>query len=243
MTVLDVKPETGLYRFRLDTFETEAHSHPAMEILVAEKGHFSVAMADAVHSRLSFAIIDANYRHQVMASDCYVSLIMLEYNIAFAKTLLSTYAITTSGGFYGEKTPGRGDDGLDLLLKELSGPDFPRHEDERISTMLHYLNSSEATYERMIEQLKDRTHLSESRLSHLFKQHMGISIKKYLAWCRLKNTIQHHLSQHEDLFTALVERGFYDQPHFSRTFKSMLGVSPSKAYNSRTVQGLPAPPA
>jgi AraC-like DNA-binding protein len=81
--------------------------------------------------------------------------------------------------------------------------------------------------------------LSESRLSHLFKENIGISLKKYLLWNKLKKTVKQHLTEKEDLFTSLIKAGFYDQPHFSKAFKTMLGVKPTKAYNSRTLQVLP----
>ncbi len=33
-----------------------------------------------------------------------------------------------------------------------------------------------------------------------------------------------------------IESGFFDQAHMIKSFKSVLGVNPSKAYNSRTLQ-------
>ncbi|WP_367281876.1 AraC family transcriptional regulator [Tunicatimonas pelagia] len=37
-------------------------------------------------------------------------------------------------------------------------------------------------------------------------------------------------------FSASLTCGFYDQAHFSKTFKERLGISPSEAYNSRMLQ-------
>ena len=88
----------------------------------------------------------------------------------------------------------------------------------------------------MLNTLTQVVHLSESRLSHLFKAKVGISLKKYMVWCKLRSTIDQHLDKKEDLFSSLIQSGFYDQPHFSKAFKTMLGVKPSNVYNSRTVQ-------
>jgi methylphosphotriester-DNA--protein-cysteine methyltransferase len=70
------------------------------------------------------------------------------------------------------------------------------------------------------------------------KSSIGISLKKYLIWSKLKSTIKNHLENNDDLFSALIKSGFYDQPHFSKNFKCMLGVKPSKVYKSRIIQVL-----
>ena len=88
----------------------------------------------------------------------------------------------------------------------------------------------------MMRSLQAETHLSESRLSHLFKEEMGLSLKKYLVWSRLRETIQYVLSEEISLYEAGLRSGFFDQAHLSRAFKQMLGLSPSKVYNSRMIQ-------
>ena len=78
--------------------------------------------------------------------------------------------------------------------------------------------------------------LSDSRLSHLFKEHIGISIKKYLIWNKLRKAINLYLSESTNLTDVSIQSGFFDQAHLSNSFKKVLGVSPSKVYNSRILQ-------
>ncbi len=78
--------------------------------------------------------------------------------------------------------------------------------------------------------------LSESRISHVFKNEVGTSLKKYLVWSKLKRTFELVINGKMNMFEASLESGFYDQAHLSKAFKQMFGVKPSKTYNSRTIQ-------
>ena len=88
----------------------------------------------------------------------------------------------------------------------------------------------------MIEVLKSKTNLLESRLSHLFKSEMGISLKKYLVWSRLKKAFELVIAGKMNMYEASIESGFYDQAHLSKAFKQILGIAPSESYNSRMIQ-------
>ncbi|HAA16268.1 MAG TPA: hypothetical protein DCE41_33025, partial [Cytophagales bacterium] len=126
---------------------------------------------------------------------------------------------------------------LQAISAQLSARSLGDAYEPRVRTVVRYLGTHTLDYEHMLETLSELVHLSSSRISHLFKQEVGISLKKYLLWCRLRATIQQHLHSSQDLLASLFQSGFHDQPHFSKAFKSMLGVNPSFAYNSRTVQG------
>lgn len=68
--------------------------------------------------------------------------------------------------------------------------------------------------------------LSESRLQHLFKQQIGISLGGYQQWLRLRMSFQ-LIAQGERPIDAAQEAGFSDQPHFSKLFKRFFGYSPN----------------
>jgi AraC-like DNA-binding protein len=83
--------------------------------------------------------------------------------------------------------------------------------------------------------------LSEGRLAHLFKEQLGIPIRRYLLWLRLVHAIE-NLSENVSLTTAAHNAGFADSAHFTRTFRRMFGVTPSALFkNSRFVQVIPCP--
>lgn len=74
--------------------------------------------------------------------------------------------------------------------------------------------------------------LSEPRLSQLFKETLGVPIRRYRQWHRLFVTAA-GVTQGLSLTTAALEAGFADSAHFSHTFHSILGMKPSAILSSR----------
>ncbi|TGL65711.1 helix-turn-helix domain-containing protein [Leptospira sarikeiensis] len=75
--------------------------------------------------------------------------------------------------------------------------------------------------------------LSVSRLEHLFKELVGISITEFRNWQRLKNATL-AISQGENLTDAAHAAGFYDSAHYANSFKKAYGFFPSVFLNSQT---------
>lgn len=68
---------------------------------------------------------------------------------------------------------------------------------------------------------------SERSLQRIFRHHVGLSPKKYAEIVRLEKSIAlfgHGWSMAE----VCHEAGFYDQPHFIRSFRQYTGLSPSE---------------
>ena len=241
MTVEEFNTDKGLYIFRFDNFETEFHSHPTVEIIIAKTGDFTLWTDTQTHHNLKFAVISANQRHKLSSTNCELKIIMIEHHNKLVVDNLKLTDIDFSNGYFSQSTPEREAIQLEKLIQIINSGRALNEYDYRISETIEYLNQNDLEYDLMIKTLRAITNLSESRLSHLFKSNIGISLKKYLIWSKLKSAIKNHLDSKEDLFSALIKSGFYDQPHFSRSFKSMLGVKPSRAYNSRSLQVLSKP--
>jgi AraC-like DNA-binding protein len=75
-------------------------------------------------------------------------------------------------------------------------------------------------------ELSRTVHLSPSRFAHLFSEQIGMPVRKYVLWQRMKRAIAAALSG-DDLSRAAREGGFADAAHFSRTVSAMFGVPPS----------------
>lgn len=69
--------------------------------------------------------------------------------------------------------------------------------------------------------------LSVPRLSQLFRETLGISMRRYRQWHRLFVTTC-AVARGQSLTHAALEAGFTDSAHFSHTFRSILGMSPSE---------------
>ncbi len=70
--------------------------------------------------------------------------------------------------------------------------------------------------------------LSVSRLTHVFSEEVGTPIRSYVRWMRLV-TATERLAEGVSITEAAHGAGFSDGAHFSRTFRSMFGLSPSEA--------------
>jgi len=231
MEVTEFNTEKGRYMFQLlDDFTSENHRHPVLEIILAEKGHFSIVNPIARYDYLKFAIIAPNKPHQLIAANCPLNMMMVEHHTQFIKNRLSHYKIELINGYYVQKSPEKSVELFEEIRQELSLLNEITDYEDRVRTVIRYIHEHELDYHAMMNTLQEVVHLSESRLSHLFKEQVGISLKKYLVWCKLRATIKQHLHHKENLIAALIDSGFYDQPHFSKAFKNMLGIAPSKAY-------------
>lgn len=78
--------------------------------------------------------------------------------------------------------------------------------------------------------------LSPSRFAHLFRAEVGLPVRRYLLWRRLRNAVR-LLGENESLTTVAHAAGFADSAHLTRTFRQMFGLAPSEIFqNSRFVQ-------
>lgn len=98
--------------------------------------------------------------------------------------------------------------------------------EKRIDGVLGYVKAH-ITESLSINQLTDVACLSEGRLIHLFKEQIGIPIRKYILWTRLQVSVEHVLKG-QNLTQASHSGGFSDSAHFSRTFTDMFGIRPSE---------------
>lgn len=73
--------------------------------------------------------------------------------------------------------------------------------------------------------LAKAVHRSPSRVAHRFRQATGVSMRRYVLWCRLRAALDAAL-RGSNLTDAAHLAGFADSAHLSRTFRSMFGVAP-----------------
>lgn len=84
--------------------------------------------------------------------------------------------------------------------------------------------------------LATQVSLSPSRLRHLFREQVGVSIQQFMLWQKLLSAISATLDG-ASLTEAAHKAGFSDSAHLSRTFRQMFGIKPSDIFsNSHYVQ-------
>ena len=97
--------------------------------------------------------------------------------------------------------------------------------DTRIEKVLFQIKTSE-NFDIEFNELLTICSLSESRLLHLFKKEIGITIRKYILWCRVQRAIK-SITTGGSMKQAASSAGFTDAAHFNRTFVAMYGITPS----------------
>lgn len=128
---------------------------------------------------------------------------------------------------------------LDDILTSLAG-DYTLNEilDRRIKKVIDICRQ---TPNKIIPTrvLADEVDLSEGRLTHLFKQQVGIPIRRYLLWLRLSDALM-ALSKGGSFTDAAHYAGFSDSAHLSRTYRKMYGNSLyNLARDSQFIQAIP----
>ena len=114
----------------------------------------------------------------------------------------------------------------DSLITQLLGLDTVGNtlRDERISQVLEYLRSLDEVPEDITAQLCAKVCLSPSRLSHLLKENVGISLHRYLAMDKMRKGYI-HFQKYGNITEASMRAGFDSPSHFAATCKRMFGIS------------------
>lgn len=79
-----------------------------------------------------------------------------------------------------------------------------------------------------VDAIASRVGLSPSRLIHLFSDQVGTPIRSYARWLRLKRAASMVIAG-KSITDAAHHAGFSDAAHFSRTFRSSFGLTPTQA--------------
>jgi two-component system response regulator YesN len=100
--------------------------------------------------------------------------------------------------------------------------------DVRVHWILELLQRSDPAQNIRIEDLATAVHLSTSRLCHVFRMQMGVSLGKYLKQIRLQRArelLQDSFLEVKEIAAAL---NFRDISHFVRDYKHHYGERPSQ---------------
>ncbi|PYV26884.1 MAG: hypothetical protein DMG27_05485 [Acidobacteria bacterium] len=102
--------------------------------------------------------------------------------------------------------------------------------DGRIQTVLRALaeNGQNGRTALSVAELARSVNLSASRLLHLFKQELGVSLGQYWRSLRLERARSELGSSVLSVKQVMYDVGFADETHFIRVFKKRFGLTPGK---------------
>ncbi|XXF79974.1 helix-turn-helix transcriptional regulator [Myxococcaceae bacterium GXIMD 01537] len=107
-----------------------------------------------------------------------------------------------------------------------AGTPSPRAVHPRVRRLLRLLHAMEPGDDTSLPALAAQVRLSPGRLMHAFTESVGLPLRPYLAWLRLQRAAGAIVSG-VPLGEAAHAAGFSDSAHMSRTFRRMLGMTPS----------------
>ncbi len=99
--------------------------------------------------------------------------------------------------------------------------------DERISELLALLQNCDC-YDHTIENFAEKVALSSSRLSHLFREQIGVPLKSYILFHQLEKAFTAILSG-KNITEAAMLAGFDSPSHLASTVKKWMGMSVSSS--------------
>ncbi len=81
-------------------------------------------------------------------------------------------------------------------------------------------------YRFSLQALGERLNYNKNYLCSVFRKDTGVSIVDYLNFIRIRRAVIFFAFYGQDVYTACESVGFANLSHFSRTFKSLVGVPP-----------------
>lgn len=216
--------------------ETDFHRHSIMQICVSR--HNTFYLSDRKSEReFSLALIAPGVSHKTLAGYdqlmVYIDTFALGFRLSkplheileISPAVNREHLVKSIDEF---KNTGNGPL-LNFLISHLTP--FFQPVDYRLRQLDKTLNNPDE--ETALRQFAKDTGISESRIRHIFSDEAGIPIRRYRLWRRLLTAIR-TIGEGKSLTFAALDAGFSDSAHFSRTFRTLLGVTPKSLFsNSR----------
>lgn len=220
---------------RGETIDVAPHSHHALQISIGLDGAFDFECAS--HTvRAEGVVARSDIPHRLDSRGMEVAVLLLEPEEVHARRIgmrwLENKAfVTLPPHIVGAARALLAGPGLKQasipndLMRELV-PDMEPSPpmDARIASLLERLRETPGSAARLRDLAKE-TGLSESRLTHLFKEQTGVPIRRYLLWLRLNDAMDRAMAG-ATLTEAAHAAGFSDSAHLSRTCQDMFGINP-----------------
>lgn len=96
--------------------------------------------------------------------------------------------------------------------------------DDRVYQILKQISEMEGIYEDTMGALCGAVYLSRSRVSHLFKKQVGVSLSSYLIFEKMRKAYT-YIAAGDNITTACIRAGFSSSSHFSNVCKKMFGLA------------------
>ncbi len=216
--------ENGVGGFSQKNYQTKHHVHFSIEAAFSLSGALNIKTSEHHYTNIQSAIINSNVPHTFSCLNSECQLYFIDPTSTVGNKILEDYFNggedmvlinnVNAGDFREEHL-------LNLNKKDL----YLKGRDERIQCCLNWLKENYSIERINISMLSKIVFLSESRLAHLFKEQVGISIHQYILWKKIEMAVKRMLEGFS-LTDSAYSSGFADSSHFNKTFKKMFGMYP-----------------
>lgn len=203
----------------------DLHSHFAKHIIMADSGELD-CIVDGEKFCCKGLMIQSNVPHTVSSLSGSLMIFLMDETCARAKLMDEKYL--------GDRPYFVFDSLITFDVSRLCAEEIlsalgleKNHRktyDERIETILKNISRMEYIDSGTIDELCRTVFLSESRLSHLFRKQVGISLAGYLQLSKLSKAYS-YLLDGESVTDAAVHAGFSSSAHFAAVNKRQFGIS------------------
>ena len=98
--------------------------------------------------------------------------------------------------------------------------------DNRILKAVYQISSNDGNIS--MDLLCQKVHLGKKQLERLFAYHVGVTPKKFARFIRFFHTHKYLTKEGiSNLCGKVLEKGYYDQAHFNREYKTLTGLNPT----------------
>ena len=213
--------------------KTATHKHPFMHLFFGQND--CKIKTDKKELQGNIILIDSNVRHAVGDDSNCDFFLLIDPTSAIAEKILDKYIVD---GFYHSITLKsanaiqdinelNNDEIIkvvqDILFDMGISTDDVRVRDERIEQIISKIISGE-WIDYSVKEIAEKVFLSESRLTHLFKEEVGISLKSYILIRRMEKAYK-FVTAGGKVTQAAMENGFASSAHLAYSCKTLTGIS------------------
>lgn len=215
------------------------HAHHSVQVAVASKGAFVVEDLHGRRRRTNAAIVPADQPHTFSAADAWGVVAHVEPESSLGAVLTGLVDDPSHAGAWQHagQTLTQGHSAYAEGRLRRPGPSSSRPLHPGVAAARTHLQAELDSRPVRLRDLAATVHLSESRLSHLFAQDLGITFRAYVRWLRLLRATA-AVAQGRTLTEAAHLAGFTDSSHLTRTCRRTFGGPPT-AFNTIRWEILP----
>jgi two-component system response regulator YesN len=117
---------------------------------------------------------------------------------------------------------------ISTALNEFIELVYSSQDAKKVTQIRPAINYIDANFDKpmSLEDIARASYMSVSRLAHVFKEQMGITLIDYLTGVRIERAKQLLLATAQNCTEICFQSGFNNQSYFTRTFKRLVGATP-----------------